>query len=404
MEPNKLVHCRKCRKLVDEMRLFFHETTCNGSHNPIDKSHEKKSDWKSNFITPKKISEGDEKNLLSSGNNSVVCPKCTAKIDIDSLDYHIENCDYKKCGYCKEYFPEFIMEQHVVCCDQRQSERLLRTNFDEEMSEADVYEDSEYSEDQSSISLDSDENEILHNSVTVNNNGRRITTTTTSRVDLNGNRSIGQIIQEEPETNTRQGIMHNNGYNYRISANQRNLNDRNDNITQLQPRTETRDFFLERLQRNHAESRLQRQMQFPNEQGRVVRIGNDYFHERPLFGLNRSGLGLFLDDHREFVLNNRNMLTMDFIESIMNELYDPQTGMSEREIQRIPLRTFRKQEGIEKNLEEKCAVCLTEFEDKEKVRDLTCKHIFHPSCIDTWLVQNSTCPVCKHDINKDMLN
>lgn len=43
-----------------------------------------------------------------------------------------------------------------------------------------------------------------------------------------------------------------------------------------------------------------------------------------------------------------------------------------------------------------CAVCLCEFSDKDKLRLLpTCSHAFHISCIDTWLLSNSTCPLCR---------
>ncbi|XP_021718972.1 RING-H2 finger protein ATL47-like [Chenopodium quinoa] len=43
-----------------------------------------------------------------------------------------------------------------------------------------------------------------------------------------------------------------------------------------------------------------------------------------------------------------------------------------------------------------CAVCLCEFCDQDKLRLLPlCSHAFHISCIDTWLLSNSTCPLCR---------
>ncbi|XP_049385304.1 RING-H2 finger protein ATL46-like [Solanum stenotomum] len=43
-----------------------------------------------------------------------------------------------------------------------------------------------------------------------------------------------------------------------------------------------------------------------------------------------------------------------------------------------------------------CAVCLCEFSEKDKLRLLpTCSHAFHINCIDTWLLTNSTCPLCR---------
>ncbi|KAM7275693.1 hypothetical protein ACFE04_017559 [Oxalis oulophora] len=45
-----------------------------------------------------------------------------------------------------------------------------------------------------------------------------------------------------------------------------------------------------------------------------------------------------------------------------------------------------------------CAVCLLEFEDSDEIRRLTnCRHIFHRSCIDRWIVgyDQKTCPLCR---------
>lgn len=46
-----------------------------------------------------------------------------------------------------------------------------------------------------------------------------------------------------------------------------------------------------------------------------------------------------------------------------------------------------------------CAVCLNEFEDDETLRLLPkCDHVFHPECIDMWLGNHTTCPVCRTDL------
>ncbi|PUZ76003.1 hypothetical protein GQ55_1G256100 [Panicum hallii var. hallii] len=44
-----------------------------------------------------------------------------------------------------------------------------------------------------------------------------------------------------------------------------------------------------------------------------------------------------------------------------------------------------------------CAVCLSEFEDGERLRLLLprCSHAFHPDCIGEWLAGHVTCPVCR---------
>lgn len=50
-----------------------------------------------------------------------------------------------------------------------------------------------------------------------------------------------------------------------------------------------------------------------------------------------------------------------------------------------------------KSLEDEltCSVCLEQVNVGELVRSLPCLHQFHASCIDPWLRQQGTCPVCK---------
>ncbi|KHN78875.1 E3 ubiquitin-protein ligase Arkadia [Toxocara canis] len=48
---------------------------------------------------------------------------------------------------------------------------------------------------------------------------------------------------------------------------------------------------------------------------------------------------------------------------------------------------------------ERCTVCLVDFETGDSVRSLRCAHIFHVDCIDRWLIYNKKCPVCRLDID-----
>ncbi|XP_043714834.1 E3 ubiquitin-protein ligase ATL6-like [Telopea speciosissima] len=46
-----------------------------------------------------------------------------------------------------------------------------------------------------------------------------------------------------------------------------------------------------------------------------------------------------------------------------------------------------------------CAVCLNEFVDEDTIRLLPkCDHVFHPDCIDVWLSNRTTCPVCRSNL------
>uniref|UniRef100_A0A0A8Z0J1 RING-type domain-containing protein n=1 Tax=Arundo donax TaxID=35708 RepID=A0A0A8Z0J1_ARUDO len=51
--------------------------------------------------------------------------------------------------------------------------------------------------------------------------------------------------------------------------------------------------------------------------------------------------------------------------------------------------------GEEKILAD-CAICLSEFAEKEEIRVLPqCGHGFHVACVDTWLSAHSSCPSCR---------
>ena len=47
----------------------------------------------------------------------------------------------------------------------------------------------------------------------------------------------------------------------------------------------------------------------------------------------------------------------------------------------------------------RCAICLCDYEEGEKIRYLPCHHHFHLECIDTWLTTNRNCPFCKHPVD-----
>ncbi|XP_039114774.1 RING-H2 finger protein ATL78-like [Dioscorea cayenensis subsp. rotundata] len=47
-----------------------------------------------------------------------------------------------------------------------------------------------------------------------------------------------------------------------------------------------------------------------------------------------------------------------------------------------------------------CSICLGEYQQSELIRTLpTCGHCFHLICIDSWLHNHSTCPVCRLSLN-----
>jgi hypothetical protein len=52
-----------------------------------------------------------------------------------------------------------------------------------------------------------------------------------------------------------------------------------------------------------------------------------------------------------------------------------------------------------------CNICLEEYTEKDGeegiVRRLPCKHMFHNSCVTTWLDNSTNCPTCRFELPTD---
>lgn len=69
--------------------------------------------------------------------------------------------------------------------------------------------------------------------------------------------------------------------------------------------------------------------------------------------------------------------------------------MTRREIQRFPTKTFRSATDAG-NIQ--CQICFCNYDEGEKLRMLPCFHDYHVQCIDRWLKDNTTCPICRANL------
>lgn len=70
------------------------------------------------------------------------------------------------------------------------------------------------------------------------------------------------------------------------------------------------------------------------------------------------------------------------------------SGLDQAFIDALPVFLYKEVMGLKEPFD--CAVCLCEFSEQDKLRLLPlCSHAFHIDCIDTWLLSNSTCPLCR---------
>ncbi|CAL5406623.1 unnamed protein product [Camellia sinensis] len=86
----------------------------------------------------------------------------------------------------------------------------------------------------------------------------------------------------------------------------------------------------------------------------------------------------------------------------------PKTGLDRAVIASLPIFVFKKSDdysiGNDETGPPECAVCLSILEDDEMARLLpNCKHTFHAECIDKWLSSQSTCPICRTQVEPMLL-
>ncbi|CAN5967745.1 unnamed protein product, partial [Sphagnum jensenii] len=75
-------------------------------------------------------------------------------------------------------------------------------------------------------------------------------------------------------------------------------------------------------------------------------------------------------------------------------------GVEQAFIDTLPVFAYASIHGLKDGAD--CAVCLNEFGEEDRLRLLPkCKHAFHTLCIDTWLLSNSTCPLCRRSLLPD---
>uniref|UniRef100_A0A0N5A9D5 RING-type domain-containing protein n=1 Tax=Syphacia muris TaxID=451379 RepID=A0A0N5A9D5_9BILA len=70
---------------------------------------------------------------------------------------------------------------------------------------------------------------------------------------------------------------------------------------------------------------------------------------------------------------------------------------AKRALSKIPTRSVR---VGDKELDADCPVCIDPYQTGDIIRSLPCKHVFHKTCVDLWLLEHRTCPMCKSDILK----
>ncbi|XP_072945541.1 E3 ubiquitin-protein ligase goliath [Epargyreus clarus] len=73
---------------------------------------------------------------------------------------------------------------------------------------------------------------------------------------------------------------------------------------------------------------------------------------------------------------------------------------AKKALSKIPVKNLKTDDREVQGDGECCAICIEPYKVSETLRSLPCRHDFHKNCIDPWLLEHRTCPMCKMDILK----
>ncbi|QDZ24340.1 hypothetical protein A3770_13p68580 [Chloropicon primus] len=69
------------------------------------------------------------------------------------------------------------------------------------------------------------------------------------------------------------------------------------------------------------------------------------------------------------------------------------------EVRQFTFRVFGSKRTVAKYSAGECAICMDAFVEGEKLRELpVCGHVFHCGCVEEWLSEHTTCPICRMDV------
>lgn len=72
-------------------------------------------------------------------------------------------------------------------------------------------------------------------------------------------------------------------------------------------------------------------------------------------------------------------------------------GLTKEQIDNLATRSYE-HDGVAGDPGRVCSVCISDYVAGNKLRRLPCAHEFHVHCIDRWLSENCTCPVCRQPV------
>ena len=93
---------------------------------------------------------------------------------------------------------------------------------------------------------------------------------------------------------------------------------------------------------------------------------------------------------------NPDKMTYEQLLELKENVGSVSKGLTKKQIKKIPTIIYNKNKF--KGDDNKCVVYQYKFKNGENVTKLSCGHLFHFGCVDTWLFKNKVCPMCHNEV------
>jgi len=124
-----------------------------------------------------------------------------------------------------------------------------------------------------------------------------------------------------------------------------------------------------------------------------------------LFGMNIIPIGIGNGIENNIIIDIPLTQLAQLFGPAMGQMTPVKLTVPKEELDKIKIVKYETLSEDIKKLNEKCTVCLCDFEKEDDVRVTKCKHAFHQTCIDKWLLEsNYTCPVCRSEVAEHKAN
>lgn len=102
-------------------------------------------------------------------------------------------------------------------------------------------------------------------------------------------------------------------------------------------------------------------------------------------------------------LNDLLMLLQDpQLLSVPRNFQDVVVGLNPADLDKLKVGLYKDLTDSNKHKLDTCSICFEQFNDEDKCRELKCCHMFHQQCVDHWLTEHITCPVCREETGKGL--